>query len=114
MSASLSIALIFGAGPNVGAGVVRAFSAKGYKIATVSRTATPDASDKRLHIQADLEDPESVSTVFETVRKQLGHPSVVVYNGSLLGLFVATVSIADEDRRGLQVRERPGPLGNFS
>lgn len=93
MSASSSIALVFGAGQNVGAGVVKAFSAKGYRIATVSRTAPgkADTSDKRLHIQADLEDPESVSTVFETVRKQLGHPSVVVYNGespsSLLLLF---------------------------
>ncbi|KAK5214178.1 hypothetical protein LTR99_005195 [Exophiala xenobiotica] len=82
MSASSSIALVFGAGQNVGAGVVKAFSAKGYRIATVSRTATEDASDKRLHIQADLEDPESVSRVFATVRKQLGHPSVVVYNGA--------------------------------
>ncbi|KAK5227064.1 hypothetical protein LTR72_003054 [Exophiala xenobiotica] len=82
MSASSSIALVFGAGQNVGAGVVKAFSAKGYRIATVSRTATEDTSDKRLHIQADLEDPESVSAVFATVRKQLGHPSVVVYNGA--------------------------------
>ncbi|KAH8727027.1 hypothetical protein GQ44DRAFT_770952 [Phaeosphaeriaceae sp. PMI808] len=82
MSASLPIALVFGAGKNVGAGVVKAFSAKGYRIATVSRAATADASDKRLHIQADLADPESVSRVFETVRKQLGHPSVVVYNGA--------------------------------
>src|SRR6202012_4968843 len=69
MAASLPIDLVFCAGQNVGAGVVKAFSAKGYGIATVSRTAMADASDKRLHIQADLEDPESVSTVFETVRK---------------------------------------------
>ena len=105
MSASSSIALIFGAGQNVGAGVVKAFSAKGYRIATVSRTATTDANDNRLHIQANLEDPESVSTVFETVRKQLGHPSVVVYNGSSLGLLVAICFDTDEDRRGDRVRE---------
>ncbi|OAG40894.1 hypothetical protein AYO21_04971 [Fonsecaea monophora] len=83
MSAPLSIALVFGAGQNVGASVVKAFSAKGYRVATVSRTAIADTSDKRHHIQADLEDPESVSTVFETVRKQLGHPSVVVYNAAV-------------------------------
>ncbi|OQV10143.1 hypothetical protein CLAIMM_14183 [Cladophialophora immunda] len=81
MSASLPIALVLGAGHNVGAGVAKAFAAKGYRIATVSRTATDDASDRRLHIQADLADPESVARVFETVRKHLGHPSVVVYNG---------------------------------
>jgi NAD(P)-dependent dehydrogenase (short-subunit alcohol dehydrogenase family) len=114
MSASSSIALVFGAGQNVGAGVVKAFSAKGYRIATVSRTATEDASDKLLHIQADLEDPESVSAVFATVRKQLGHPSVVVYNGQLLGLFVAICFDADQGRRGGHVREQGGPIGTFS
>jgi NAD(P)-dependent dehydrogenase (short-subunit alcohol dehydrogenase family) len=88
MSTPLPIALIFGAGKNVGAAVVKAFTAKGYRIATVSRAATADASEKRLHVQADLADPESVSTVFEIVRKQLGHPSVVIYNGLLLGLFI--------------------------
>lgn len=82
MSTALPIALIFGTGKNVGAAVVKAFSAKGYKIATVSRTATVDTTDARLHIPADLADPESISTVFEAVRKQLGHPSVVIYNGS--------------------------------
>ena len=92
MAASFPIVLVLGAGQNVGAGVIKAFSAKGYRIATVSRTATAEASDKRLHIQADLKDPESVSTVFDTVRKQLGHPSVVVYNGLLPGLFIAIVS----------------------
>ncbi|ORX93793.1 putative short-chain dehydrogenase [Clohesyomyces aquaticus] len=84
MSASLPIALILGAGANVGASVAAAFGAKGYRVVTVSRTASPSANDEpqRLHIQADLADPESVSAVFETVRKQLGNPSVVVYNGS--------------------------------
>ena len=110
MSASLPIALVFGAGKNVGAGVVKAFSAKGYRIATVSRTATADASDKRLHIQADLADPESVSTVFETVRKQLGHPSVVVYNGSLLGLFVAIVSMLTETGAAVSFVNKEDPL----
>jgi len=110
MSTSLSIVLIFGAGQNVGAGVVKAFSAKGYRIATVSRTAAADAGDKRLHIQADLENPESVSTVFETVRKQLGHPSVVVYNGSLLELFVAIASMLMQTGAAASFVSKEDPL----
>lgn len=110
MSASSSIALVFGAGQNVGAGVVKAFSAKGYRIATVSRTATADTNDKRLHILADLEDPESVSTVLDTVRKQLGHPSVVVYNGSLLRLLVAIVSMLTETGAAATFVNKEHPL----
>jgi NAD(P)-dependent dehydrogenase (short-subunit alcohol dehydrogenase family) len=76
----------------------------------VSRTATADASDKRLHIQADLEDPESISTVFETVRKQLGHPSVVVYNGSFLGLFVAIVLMLTKTGAAASFVNKEDPL----
>ena len=46
-----SVALIFGAGKNVGAGVAKAFAAKGYKIATVSRSASQESNaDDRLHV----------------------------------------------------------------
>lgn len=83
MSLSVPIALIFGAGKNVGAGVARAFTAKGYRIATVSRTASTDSdNDKQMHIRGDMADPESISGIFDTVRKYWGHPSVVVINGA--------------------------------
>ncbi|KAF2231822.1 NAD(P)-binding protein [Viridothelium virens] len=76
------VALVFGVGKNIGAGVAAAFAAKGYKIATISRAATlPQVShNQSLHIQCDLSDPSGVSAVFERVRKELGQPSVVVYN----------------------------------
>lgn len=99
MSLSSPVALIFGAGKNTGAGVVKALSAEGYKVATVSRTATTDPiiNERRLHIQSDLSDPDGVSGVFETVRKHLGHPSVVVYNGSFLVRFNAEFPTLMED-----------------
>jgi NAD(P)-dependent dehydrogenase (short-subunit alcohol dehydrogenase family) len=77
------IALIFGFGKNVGTAVASAFSKKGYRIATVSRSPSPSsASLGYLHIQGDLSDPTSISSIFSTVRKELGQPSVVIYNGS--------------------------------
>jgi NAD(P)-dependent dehydrogenase (short-subunit alcohol dehydrogenase family) len=80
---SKPIALIFGFGKNVGTGVAKAFSAKGYKIATVSRSTSPSSTSLGyLHIQGDLSDPTSISSIFSTVRKELGQPSVVIYNGA--------------------------------
>lgn len=76
------IALILGAGPNIGQNVAKAFIAKGYKVAVTSRTANPDASSsEELVVQADLSHPEAVGEVFGKVKRTWGVPHVVVYNG---------------------------------
>ncbi|QDS71136.1 hypothetical protein FKW77_009876 [Venturia effusa] len=75
--------LILGFGTNVGTAVAQAFSKNGYKIATVSRSAsTASTSLGYLHIQGDLSDPTSLPSIFTTVRSKLGEPSVVVYNAA--------------------------------
>ncbi|KAL3422092.1 short-chain dehydrogenase [Phlyctema vagabunda] len=75
------IALVLGAGPNVGQSVGKAFAAKGYRIALVSRKAS-DSQDTpdQIHIKADFSDPNSIVDVFSKVKHVLGIPSVVVYN----------------------------------
>lgn len=76
------IALIFGYGPNVGFSTAEAFQTKGYKLAVVSRSTVPmDGGKDYLYIRADLSDPSSVEKIFSQVRKELGHPSIVIYNG---------------------------------
>lgn len=78
-----NVALILGYGPIVGASTARAFAAKGYKVAIVSRTKKDSESEKDyLQIQADLSNPTSVEDIFSKVITELGHPSVVVYNGA--------------------------------
>lgn len=90
------IALIFGAGANVGASVARAFAAKGYKIAVTSRQPHKDHDEgDYLRVQSDLEDPNSVEQVFDTVRKTLGHPSVVVYNGQYQTTLLVPCNLID-------------------
>lgn len=80
-----NVALILGYGPNVGTAVARAFAAKGYKIAIVSRSNRDSESEKDyLQIQSDLSDPSSVEGIFSKVITELGHPSVVLYNGASL------------------------------
>lgn len=82
MSAIPRVLLILGAGSNVGSGVARAFAEKGYKTVTTSRSPKAKIEgESDLHVQADLSNPSSVAEVFEKVRKALGPPSVVVYNG---------------------------------
>ncbi|KAL1893611.1 hypothetical protein Sste5346_006442 [Sporothrix stenoceras] len=78
------VALILGAGANVGQAVARAFAAKGYKIALVARSLPKETSSPAdyLHIRGDLADPSSVAGIFAQVKKELGLPNVVVYNAA--------------------------------
>lgn len=81
------VALVIGAGKNIGAGVANALAKNGYKVAVTSRSSSHglDSSDF-LSVQCDLSSPDSVGKVFETVEKKLGPPTVVVYNGKVFGM----------------------------
>ncbi|KAL4904752.1 hypothetical protein BDW74DRAFT_21507 [Aspergillus multicolor] len=76
------IALILGSGPRVGSSVASTFSAKGYNVATASRSGTnTKTSEGYLSLSADFSDPSTIPALFETVRAEFGAaPSVVVYN----------------------------------
>jgi NAD(P)-dependent dehydrogenase (short-subunit alcohol dehydrogenase family) len=82
MSARAPVALILGAGSNVGDHVGRAFAAKGYKIALAARSVKEqDSTSDKLLVRGDFADPESITSIFTKVRSQLGVPHVVIYNG---------------------------------
>ncbi|RSH92526.1 hypothetical protein EHS25_008942 [Saitozyma podzolica] len=82
---SKPVALIFGAGPKVGAAVVNAFTNEGYAVAIASRSANdaehPDAQGL-LSVKADLAKTEDVKRAFERTKIKLGTPSVVIHNAS--------------------------------
>jgi short-subunit dehydrogenase len=73
------IAIVFGAGENIGLHSVETFKTKGFKVARVSRSVKE--SDGVLSIPCDLTQPTQVSGVFKKVRKTWGEPSVIIYNG---------------------------------
>lgn len=84
MAPNSPVALILGAGSNIGQNVGRVFAAKGYKIALAARSLKEeDSTPDQLLIRSDFSDPESVEKVFSTVKSKLGAPGVVVYNGNL-------------------------------
>lgn len=84
MPSGSPVALILGAGANIGHSVGRAFAAKGYKIALVARSAKEEESTPdQLHIRGDFSDPASIVDIFTKVKAKLGSPYVVVYNGMM-------------------------------
>src|SRR5436309_1842565 len=78
------IALILGAGPNVGAALARNFAKAGYSIALAARRVNSGTSPEGyLSIKADLSNPSSVPSIFQTVKSELGtSPNIVIYNAA--------------------------------
>ena len=77
------VAIIFGAGPNVGISVARKFTSKGYKVIGVARSPKQELEDvTHKAIAADLSNLQEVDAVFHQVEAQFGPPSFVFYNGT--------------------------------
>ncbi|KAI8633255.1 NAD(P)-binding protein [Xylariaceae sp. FL1651] len=75
----MPVALIIGAGANIGQACAETFAAAGYKVAVASRSQKLDSS-KFPFFSFDAADPKAVPPLFEKVTKEVGVPSVVVYN----------------------------------
>ncbi|KAJ5409144.1 hypothetical protein N7509_003027 [Penicillium cosmopolitanum] len=77
------VVLIIGAGPRIGMSVASKFASNGYKVALVARNFSKGFSaEGYLNIQADLSDPNSVPSIFQTVGKAFSVPNIVVFNGA--------------------------------
>lgn len=82
MAARSPVALIIGAGPNIGQSVARKFASKGYKVGLAARSVKEaDNTDSQLNIPSDFTKTDDVVKAFDRVKKTFGTPSVVVYNG---------------------------------
>mgnify|MGYP001319182197 CR=1 FL=1 len=83
--------LLIGAGPGVGAGVVRRFGREGFRSTLLSRAGTVDRvaaelRDGGLEIEAvavDIEDLRGYRETLERIFSAPGAPGVVVYNAAL-------------------------------
>jgi len=80
------VAVIVGAGPGLGAALARAAGTAEMKAVVASRSASSIAEFARstgaTPVQCDATDGASVDALFEKVRRDLGVPSLVVYNAS--------------------------------
>src|ERR1700758_845349 len=83
--------LLIGAGPGVGAAVVRRFGHEGFRSTLISRSGTldqlaPELRNGGLDIEAvgaDIEDLEGYRKTLERIFGAPGAPGVVVYNAAL-------------------------------
>lgn len=82
MSGISPVVLILGAGPKVGLPTAQAFASKGYKVAVAARSLNEaDSTASQLNIKSDFANPDDVVNAFVKVKRELGIPSVVIYNG---------------------------------
>src|ERR1700749_3637907 len=80
--------LLIGAGPGVGAGVVRRFGREGFRSTLISRGGTLDQLAGELRgggleieaVVADIADLDSYRETLERIFNDSGAPGVVVYN----------------------------------
>src|SRR5271155_4495722 len=83
--------LLIGAGPGVGAGVVRRFGREGFRSTLISRSETLDQLAPELRsggleieaIGAGIEDLDGYRETLERIFSAPGAPAVVVYNAAL-------------------------------
>jgi NAD(P)-dependent dehydrogenase (short-subunit alcohol dehydrogenase family) len=79
----MPVALIIGVGAGIGQASATAFAAAGYKVAVASRTQKLDSTQFPF-FEFDASESTKVPALFEKVRKDVGVPTVVVYNGMYL------------------------------
>ncbi|KAK6376217.1 hypothetical protein LTS17_007468 [Exophiala oligosperma] len=78
---STPVLLLLGAGSNLGLSIGTTFSKAGYRVALVARSHEPGLQKNGyFHIRADLGDAGCMPGIFEEVTKNMGIPTVVVYN----------------------------------
>ena len=85
-----NVAFILGGGPRIGHGVAEALSAQGYRVALGRRNADASSLPGIHTVSVDVTKPESVANAFASVEKELGAPSVVVYNGTFTAFGART------------------------
>ena len=99
------VAVIVGGGPGVSASCARLFNKEGMKVAVAARNIGKTALKKLADdhgvqlIACDAADPDSVASLFDTVKQDLGNPTVVVHNidGRSADIFRKRITEVDPD-----------------
>jgi NAD(P)-dependent dehydrogenase (short-subunit alcohol dehydrogenase family) len=86
MSTERKVAVVTGASQGIGAGLVRGFLDKGYRVVANSRSIKPDASADVLAIPGDIADPAVAERVIAGAVQKFGRVDALVNNA---GMFIA-------------------------
>jgi NAD(P)-dependent dehydrogenase (short-subunit alcohol dehydrogenase family) len=86
MSSTRKVAVITGASQGIGAGLVRGFLDRGYRVVANSRSIEPSASADMLAVAGDIADPEVADRVIGGAVETFGRVDTLVNNA---GIFIA-------------------------
>jgi len=87
MSDPRKVAVITGASQGIGAGLIEAFLAKGFRVVATSRSIKPAGNPDVLAVAGDIGDPATGPRVIEEALKAFGRIDTLVNNA---GIFVAS------------------------
>jgi NAD(P)-dependent dehydrogenase (short-subunit alcohol dehydrogenase family) len=86
MAAERKVAVITGASQGIGAGLVRGFLDRGYRVVANSRSIKPDASADVLAVGGDISEPAVAEQVIKNAVQKFGRVDTLVNNA---GVFVS-------------------------
>ncbi|AMV25723.1 2-dehydro-3-deoxy-D-gluconate 5-dehydrogenase [Gemmata sp. SH-PL17] len=86
MSTERKVAVITGASQGIGAGLVRGFLDRGYRVVANSRSIKPDASADVLAVAGDIADPAVADRVIAEAVAKFGRVDSLINNA---GMFIA-------------------------
>ncbi|WP_149111123.1 SDR family NAD(P)-dependent oxidoreductase [Limnoglobus roseus] len=86
MNAERKVAVITGASQGIGAGLVRGYLDRGYRVVANSRSIQPDAATEVLAVPGDIADPAVAQRVIAEAVAKFGRVDTLVNNA---GMFIA-------------------------
>src|SRR6478672_9060824 len=85
MSTERKVVVITGASQGIGAGLVRGYLDRGYRVVANSRSIEPDPSADVLAVAGDIADPKVADRVIGEAVKKFGRVDTLVNNA---GIFI--------------------------
>ncbi|WP_434710592.1 SDR family oxidoreductase [Pseudomonas sp. R1-1] len=86
MNTSNKVVVITGASQGIGAGLVKSFRERGYKVVATSRSIQPSTDPDILAVAGDIADPQTAERVIREAVSRFGRIDTLVNNA---GIFVA-------------------------
>jgi NAD(P)-dependent dehydrogenase (short-subunit alcohol dehydrogenase family) len=80
MSSAEKVAIITGASQGIGAGIVKQFLAKGYRVVACSRKIVTTGQPNLIEVAGDISQPETATLVVETARERFGRVDTLINN----------------------------------
>ena len=80
MIAAEKVAIVTGASRGIGAGIVRQFLARGYRVVACSRKIANTGQPNLVEVAGDISQPETAALVVQTAKERFGRVDTLINN----------------------------------